>query len=599
MFSNTVFRSKWAFALSAAVVTIIIALVYWPVVHAGFVYDDILDFQKMAWLRHGNDWQQFLFRRFNDWRYYFRPLIVALFTLEVRIFNVEPGPMHLVSLFIHLINTLLVGMLAVRFSRDASSSPDQSLWIFTVPMLIYGLHPVLVEPVVWIGCQFELAVTFFMLLGWIANIAIKRPLVKASSIAICFFLAACSKEAAIAFPLILVVFDWFVFTTPRSENLPTRIRALLARNWPTYTAILIAGSGYLALRHWSLGALIPNNGTHPPSLWMGLQQTSFLYLRYWRMFFWPTIGMGPLHPVPTQQFLRFDAAHLLQDIAAIGIFVLGVIFFLRRAYVGGLILCVTLALLPVLHVIGAGFDTSLYHERYAMTALAMACTWLPVTLLEIPSFHGSMRRITQLAGSIILATWLVMAVTTVRITVPLWSDEVALWQWALQENPNYIGAKDELISAYMEKKSYVSAWKLIDEVAQSGERCVNCTLNGAILSIKQNDTQRASSFLQKIRDVPELYSSPSSYRTYLTLISQVELLNGHPAQAEGAARSAMALDDLDPSPQLVLAVALVLQGKTAEATRVENNAISLLTPQEQLMQRKKFETLLKSQRLNR
>jgi predicted Zn-dependent protease len=128
---------------------------------------------------------------------------------------------------------------------------------------------------------------------------------------------------------------------------------------------------------------------------------------------------------------------------------------------------------------------------------------------------------------------------------------------------------------------------------------VNCTLNGAILSIKQNDTQRASSFLQKIRDVPELYSSPSSYRTYLTLISQVELLNGHPAQAEGAARSAMALDDLDPSPQLVLAVALVLQGKTAEATRVENNAISLLTPQEQLMQRKKFETLLKSQRLNR
>lgn len=593
MFANTVFRSKWAFALSAAVVTLIIALTYWPVAHAGFVYDDILDFQKMAWLRHGNDWQQLLFRRFNDWLYYFRPLGVALFTLEVRMFDAKPGSMHLVSLFIHLVNTLLVGWLAVQLSRKASN-PDRSLWIFIVPMLIYGLHPVLVEPVVWVGCQFELAVTLFMLLGWMANIGIKRPVIRAVSAAVCFFLAACSKESAIAFPFILVVFDWFAYSAPQSGHKLTQIRVLLARNWMTYAAILVAGSGYLVLRHWSLGALIPNNGSQPPPPWAGFQQASFLYLRYWRMFFWPTIGMGPLHPVPAQQFWSVDASHISQDIGAIGTLLFGAYFFLRRLHAGGLILCVTFALFPVLHIIGAAFDTSLYHERYAMTALAMVCAWLPATLSDIPSFHASMRRIVRLTGPVILAVWLVMAVTTVRVTVPLWSHEVPLWQWALQENPTYIGAKDELISAYVEQRSYASAWKLIDEVTQSGERCVNCALNGAILSIRQSNPQRASFFLQKIRDFPELYSSPSSYRTYLTLISQLELLNGHSAQAESAARSAIALDNLDPSPQLALAVALVLQGKTAEAIQVENYAISLLAPQEQSAQQKKFKDLLDS-----
>jgi len=597
MFSNTVFRSKWAFALSAAVVTLVIALTYWPVAHAGFVYDDILDFQKMAWLRHGNDWQQLLLRRFNDWLYYFRPLGVALFTLEVRTFDGAPGPMHLVSLLIHLVTTLLVGWLAVQLSRTASN-PGKPLWVFTVPLLIYGLHPVLVEPVVWVGCQFELAVTFFMLLGWMVNIGIKHPVVRAISVAICFFLAACSKESAIAFPFILIVCDWFAYSAPQSGHKLDQIRALLVRNWMTYAAIFIAGSAYLALRHLALGALIPSNGAQPPPLWAGLQQTSFLYLRYWRMLFWPTIGMGPLHPISAQQFWSLDASHVLQDIGAVGILLFGAYSFLWRRYVGGLILCVTFALFPVLHIIGAAFDTSLYHERYAMTALAMVCAWLPATLSDIPSFHGSMRRIALLTGPIILTVWLVMAITTVRITVPLWSHEVPLWQWALQENPNYIGAKDELISAYVEQKSYPSAWKLIDEVTRSGERCVNCALNGAILSIRESDPQRASFFLQKIRDFPELYTSPSSYRTYLTLISQVELLNGHSAHAEGAARSAIALDPLDPSPQLVLAAALVLQGKTAEATQVENYAVSLLEPQEQPTQQKKFKELLESRHLS-
>ena len=591
MFSNTVFRSKWAFALSAIAVTLIIALIYWPVAHAQFIFDDILDFQKMAWLRHGDEWKHLLFRRFNDWINYFRPLGVALFTLEVRLFDSKPGPMHLVSLALHLINTLLVGWLAMQISGK-TSRPNKALWVFTVPMLLYGLHPVLVEPVVWIGCQFELMATLFMLLGWIANTRIQYSALRATTIASCFFLAACSKESAFAFPFIIAALDWYMRPAPRGTKF-TQIRTIFVENWVTYSAIFGAGIAYLALRHWSLGALIPSNGTRPLPFWAHLQEASFIYLHYWGMFFWPSIGMGPMHAFSTQQFLSIEPKLALQDLAAGGILLLGIWLTLRRHYAGGLILSVTFALLPVLHLAGPSFDVSLYHERYAMTALAVAFAWLPTVISNIPC-SAHLVRILRPIGLIIFAIWLVLAVLTIRVTVPLWSNQVKLWEWALEENPSYVVAKDELIGAYIDRGSYASAWALINEIVKNNERCMNCLLNAASLSVKQGNPQQASFFLRKIKDLPELYTSAASYRFYLTTIGQMELLEGHLKEAEGASRAAIAVDKLDPEPQLVLATTLILQGRVAEAQAAENAAVTLLPQDEQPIQRQKFKGLLDS-----
>ncbi|RDS85307.1 tetratricopeptide repeat protein [Dyella psychrodurans] len=589
MFFNAAFRSKWAFILCAITITLIVAISYWPVAHAQFVYDDILDFQKMAWLRHGSDWHQYLFRGFNGWFNYFRPLGVALFTLEVRLFNAQPEPMHLVSLLIHLFNTLLVGMLA-KLTCDRVFPSNRHPWMIVVPMLLYGLHPLLVEPVVWIGCQFELTATLFMLLGWVANLGIANATPRAVSIAICFFLAACSKESALAFPFIIAIFDWFIQPEPHASKL-TQLRTLLVRNWPTYLAILLAGGAYLALRHWALGALIPTGNAHPLPIWARLQGASFLYLRYWQMFFWPTVGMGPMHPVPMQPFLGFGAATVLRDIGAASILLAATLFALRRLYIAGLVLCTTFALLPVLHIISINFDTSFYHERYAMTGLAVACAWLPAALLQIPSRS---HRILALTGMLVVAVWSVISIATIRVTVPLWSTQLKLWQWAVETSPDFVIAKNQLIETYLNEGDDASAWKLIAEVVNSKERCMSCMLNAAILSVRENKPERASFFLQKIKDMPELYLNVESHQTYLTTVGQIELLERHPSDAEGAERAAIALDSLNAEPQIFLAVALVQQGKIAEAQQVEATAITLLGPEDQAKQRRVFDQLVKS-----
>lgn len=589
MFSNTMFRDKWGLALCAAVVSLIVAATYWPVAHAQFVYDDITDFQRMAWLRHGDEWIHLLFRGFNNWLNYFRPLVVALFTMQLRVFDTQPGPMHLVSLAFHVANTLLVGVLALKIATHGTLQQRRH-WVFGMSTLLYGLHPLLIETVVWIGCQFELVATFFMLLGWIANIGITRPARRALTVAICFFLAACSKESAAAFPFILVVLDWFARREPNDERISSRVRTLLGQNWLTYTAIIATGIAYLVIRYFSLGSLVPGADAHPLPFWARLQQASFLYLRYWQMFFWPTVGMGPLHAVPTQQFLAFNLSMMLQDMGAACILIAGIWMALRRIYFGALILCVTFALLPVLYLIGPHFDASLYHERYATTALAIACSWLPSGFKQtsIP-LHAS--RLLSPAGRLILAAWLVLAVITVHLTIPLWSTQINLWTWAVQQNPTDVGAKDELISAYIDQQDFASAWKLIDDIVKKGERCVNCMLNAASMSVTEQNPHRADFFLQKVKELPELYTQPR-YRFYLTIAGRVELLEGNYKQAESLARVAISQDKLDPQPQKLLAVALAMRGQIGAATQAEGIALSLLTADEQATERERFRQLM-------
>src|SRR5258706_7007054 len=96
--------------LLAAAIVALTGLAYWPVHVADFVWDDQICMHDAAWLRYGEIWKQLASTGFCGWQNYFRPFTVAMFAAELRVFNVDPGAMHLVALGLHLTNTLLVGL---------------------------------------------------------------------------------------------------------------------------------------------------------------------------------------------------------------------------------------------------------------------------------------------------------------------------------------------------------------------------------------------------------------------------------------------------------------------------------------------------------
>jgi tetratricopeptide (TPR) repeat protein len=571
---------------------IVIAIAYWPVLHAQFVWDDILDFVDMGWLTHGDGWKHYIFRDFNYWKNYFRPLVVALFTLQVRLFDVAPEPMHAVSLGMHLIDTTLVGLLAWRSSQFGLSY-RQRLFPLAAAMLFYGLHPLLIEPVAWIGCQFDLAATMFMLLGLLANTWLEKPTIRATTVATCFFLAACSKESAAAFPLVLAIFDWLIQTKREANHRPFSILLFLRRNGLTYLAMAIAGTIYLALRIWALGQLIGQYSNDSMSIFGRLQQTCFIYIHYWKSLVWPMSGMSPVHPIDTTPFNTLSLKSIVINVLAIGTVACALYTFLRRSSLtGGIVLAVTAVLLPVLHISTAAFDTSLYHERYIMTALAVMCAMLPLARVRKPT-NVSMRIYRPLPWIAILL-WSSLSIASIRTTLPLWSDNLSLWRWAYTVYPDSEEAAANLLSAYIERKDRPHAHELIEQISKNGMHCPNCMLNAAFLAIADNDPKSAAIALEKVKNSKEVIYNKHIFRQYLLAVGQNAILSGQPRDAETILREVIALDPFAPQPRLSLAIALALQGEKDQARIASQEGIALLPPIKQKAAREDFDKFVDS-----
>jgi len=551
----------------------LIALVYWPVHHGGFVWDDKLCFHDAGWL-HGGNWSQYMFRGFCDWTDYFRPLVVALYALQVQGFGGDPGAMHLVSLGLHLVNTLLVGVLARRLCPHPA-------FLSAAVMLLYGLHPALVEPVFWIGCQYEMVVVLGALLALLSNMTIENSLSRACTVAVAFFLAACAKESAVAIPLLLIVFD--LSTQSAGTGLRATALATLRRQWPVYAMLFGAGLAYLALRHWAIGAISSSLGGEPLISLARAQKAALTYLSYWKLLVWPMTGLSPIHPVDDARFAALSGQSLAIDASAIAIALGGLLAFRRRAALGSLIMAVSAALLPVLHLVPIQFNESLYHERYAMLALAVGCAWLPAAVA--PLQRRLLRNVTAAIGLV----WLILAVINIRVTLPLWSDELALWQWALREHPDSLVAKQHLLAKYSERGDRMHARALADTLIAENAPCPVCMLSIAYLALDEGDAARASLAIDRIRNASTVPGDPLFMEEFIIAQGELLELQNDPKNAATAYRDAMAIDPVDPRPRMNLAMLLLRLGDLAQARANMESALALYAPVERAQRRKIFE----------
>ena len=559
----------------ASLVLLITGAVYWPVLHAGFVWIDFTDFVDMPWLRHGDLWQQYIFKNFNGWNNYFRPLVVGLLAIEVRMFGSMPGPMHAVSLGLHLVNTLLVGLLAQRLrTLDPRLASRDRRWPIGVAMLLYGLHPVLIEAVVWINCQFELVVVLFTLLGLLANFYVHGRVLRAVLVGCSFFLAACAKEAATVFPLLLVSFEWIVMARQSPDRRQPRLIDLFKRNGLTFAACLLTGIAYLVFRHWALDNLIGNHAVSSSSLLGHMQQISRRYMQYWKLLIWPISGQGPIHPYDQAQFVVVSWA-AAADLAMTALIAAGGFYsaIRRSSAVGHMIVVATVSLLPVLGIVPIEFDSSLYHERYMLTALAMMCPLSAVA--DLPQVFRKSQTVTM-AAIVLLGVWLVIGIISIRATIPLWSDNVKLWEWASRSYPASSYATDLLMSSYLKAGEIGKARSIGDRLLAEKTRCINCLLNESFAAMSSGDISTAIKALDLLQTIPTLATDKSAFESYLAARGHISLMENRLTEAEGLLRATSKMDPLDAKAKYDLALTLGLLGNAEEARSTGMDALDLL-----------------------
>ncbi len=573
------FPPAWAHRAVEIAILGLIALVYWPVIHGGLVWDDKFYLHDRAWLRHGHEWLRIALHGFPDWQIYFRPLGVAALTAQVRLFDAAAAPMHVVSLGLHLFNALCVARLVATLQTTPNPWPARGA------MLLYGLHPTLIEPVAWISSQFDLLATSFSLLGLLANARIARGSARVALTCACFVAAAGSKEAGLAFPILLVLYDWI---HAPEDAWRVRLIGLLRRQWPLYAALTIASFVYLLLRLYGLGSAF---GAHydDSSLGYRLQLVCYTYLSYLRLIVWPFADLAPLHDFAVTRFAQLTAASACIDAAALALGLGGVYWWWRRNAVGAAICSMTAALLPVLHILPVSFSDGLYSERYATLAIALVCVYLGAGLGRIQTARTH-RRPVLLCAALFAALWSAIAIPNIRVTLPLWADEVRLWRWNLRQNPGSVLAQDTLLSTYVEIGNYDEARPLADALFESGKSCIKCMLNVAFLAIAQRDPERAMAALALVAPRMNDTAVARSLRIgYLLATANLAEQRNRPQDAVQAYRAAIALDPLSPEAYMDLALFQLRQHDADAAQAALRSALSLSAPDDRAARQRRFE----------
>ncbi|MFQ5342409.1 MAG: tetratricopeptide repeat protein [Anaerolineae bacterium] len=412
--------AAWLPALAAA-------LLYLPALHAGFVWDDTLFLVNTPLYRDPANWGLALARPFLLSPNYYRPLALATFLVELRLFGLAPWAFHLTNLLLHTLNTALVTRLARRLAGDDASP----LWL--AAGLAYAVHPALVESAAFISSRFDLLMTALLL----ATLFLEQRLDgwrAAALLAGGTALALLSKEMAADF---LVVYPLWWWATRPSRPDPAALRrdpstALRTGLLPRWGGVVTGTALALLVRLLALSALwTPQAGETLET--GGLLSHALLVLRsfgeYVLLAVWPFTTLTPIHYADLP--LRPGDAAVWPGVLLAAAALAALAWGMRR---GGrpawLALAAALALGPVLNILplelGGGAFVAERFLTFPLALLALALAAAPAT--PAPSRWASLR-------GPMMVLWLAAAAATVQLTVPHWRSDETLWPWAMRRAP--------------------------------------------------------------------------------------------------------------------------------------------------------------------
>lgn len=129
------------------------------------------------------------------------PLTWLSYQLDASLFGQSPVGFHATNLLLHVINVVLVFLVFTSLTN----SPYRSLFL----ALLFGMHPLNVEPVVWVSSRKDVLFALFWLLtvGAYARYTRRRRVAGYLLVTFLFLCSAMSKAMAMTLPAALLLLD--------------------------------------------------------------------------------------------------------------------------------------------------------------------------------------------------------------------------------------------------------------------------------------------------------------------------------------------------------------------------------------------------------
>lgn len=225
--SERIARSSWlhGFALATAVF-----IAYFGLWRAYFTSDD---FWMLGWVRHRPDLGDALFAQFG---YSLRLLLDLNLWLRVRLFDLDPAPYYWISLFQHVVVTLIVYALVAYWSRRRS--------VAFVTALLFGTSFAYFEVVTWItGSNYSLAaIPYLASLGLFSVFLDRRRWPRYAGALTLFAATLLLTELALSLPLVMIAYHLIAHGKHSS---PMQV---IRRDWRLHAPFWILLAIYMAIQ---------------------------------------------------------------------------------------------------------------------------------------------------------------------------------------------------------------------------------------------------------------------------------------------------------------------------------------------------------------
>lgn len=216
------------------------------------------------------------------------PLSLISHMLDCQLFGLDPSKHHLVNLFFHLINTLLLFIVLKRMTGCH--------WQSLIVAAFFGLHPLHVESVAWISERRDVLSTFFWILAiWCYAWYTKKPKLKRYlPILFLLILGLLSKAIVVTLPFVFLLLDYWPLNRLSFKNMAVFLR-MLVEKIPFLIFSALSSIIVIRLQKYMDGNLIPD--IYPLNL--RLSNALVSYAKYVYKLFSPT-NLSIFYPFPEQ-----------------------------------------------------------------------------------------------------------------------------------------------------------------------------------------------------------------------------------------------------------------------------------------------------------
>ncbi|HEU4723670.1 MAG TPA: tetratricopeptide repeat protein [Candidatus Eisenbacteria bacterium] len=431
--------------------------------------------------------------------YAYIPVTLLSHTADVLVGGMDPRQHHLTNVLLHAANSAWVLLLGwVLLSRSGAVGPAGSarsrasaIAGMGIAAVLFAVHPLRAESVAWVSDRKDLLCAFFSLPAAIAYLVYSSRRGKAragrwlaASFAL-FVLAILSKSTAVAFPLVLVILDWW-----RGRDGAGRLREKLP-------FVLVAA----AIAALSL-ALAPH--TTPSYSVSHISGVEWLLFPFYSLAFPLYKTLLPLHLSPI--YPRVGSEGMWLGLAAVAIVTGGAALLARRGRRAPLAAWLVYLVFLLPNIAGLGSGAQPVADRYSYLSTISLYLLLGAGIAAAWGSGAVARRgAAAIGGGALIVLLLGLAIPQAS----QWRSSVSLWEFVVTTFPatrDYTDAYVNLGVAYEQAGRRADALRVLEKAFSTDPANAKVLHNLGMISYLDGNRQRA---LECFRRETEVDSHPA------------------------------------------------------------------------------------------